>query len=260
MRRLLNSWAVVAAVFISDSAQARVFNFQNEYLASYLRATGGLSGVGDKAFAKAGGADTVYSDKSNYGFGGEIGLLLQFENRVTLRLGMEILQSQDLKKIAGKNTSGEDRFHLTSEIFAFQPKVTVEVNLLPAPESRFYFFFGAGWSNIILDNQFVMTATGTSELGGITDFTEKAKATAVSGHAGIGYEVLMVDTITSFFELGYHYLPVSQLEFKNDVTTIAQGSVVKGATVLNGDGYKRGFDMSGVFVSLGFRFYIDFTR
>lgn len=251
---------IVSAVFVSQAAQARVFNFKNEYLASYLRATGGMSGVGSDAFKKAGGADTLYTDEVSYNFSGEIGFLLRFKDRVTVRLGMEILQTKPLKEIAGKNSGGDNRFLLTSEVLILQPTATVEVNIIPNSESRFFIFAGAGLSDITMDNTFAMTATGTSELGGVTDFSEKATATAISGYGGVGYEMLMADTVTVAFELGYRYLPVPKLEFKGDATTIAQGAVVKGGTVLNTDGSKREFDMSGAFVSVGFRFYIDFSR
>ena len=252
--------ALLVAVATPSVSWARVFNFKNEYLASYLRATGGTSAAGSDAFSIAGGTDTVYADEVAYNFSGEIGFLLRFKDRVTVRVGMEVLQTKPLNEISGKNPSGVNRFLLTSKVLVLQPVATIEVNLAPNPESRFYFFAGAGLSDVTMDNEFAMTATGTSELGGITDFAEKTTAYGISGHGGVGYEILMADTVTVAFELGYRYLPVPKLEFKNDVTTIAQGAVVKGDTVLNYDSSKRSLDMSGPFVGLGFRFYIDFTR
>lgn len=244
----------------SGVAEARVFNFGNEYLASYLRATGGPSGVGTDAFGLAGGLDTVYDDEVAYNFSGEIGFLLTFKDRVTLRVGMEVLETKPLSEAPGTNASGTNRFLLDSKVLVLQPVATFEVNLLPQPDSRVYFFAGAGLADVTLDNEFTMTATGTAELGGVTDFSEKAKTTRISGHGGFGYEMLMADTVTVAFELGYRYLPLPKLEFKSGATTIAQGAVAEGATLLDGDGTKRELDMSGAFVSVGFRFYIDFSR
>ncbi|MCB0384882.1 MAG: hypothetical protein KDD43_05770 [Bdellovibrionales bacterium] len=142
-------WGILALLLLiglPSTSWGRVFNFKNEYLASYLRATGGTSAVGSDAFSKAGGADTVYTDEVAYNFSGEIGFLLRFKDRVTVRVGMEVLQTKPLTDIPGKNASGVDRFSLTSKVLILQPVATFEVNLAPNPESRFYVFAGAGLS------------------------------------------------------------------------------------------------------------------
>lgn len=247
-------------VFWEMAAQARVFNLQSEYLASYLRGTAGTSRAGDEAFRLAGGSGTSYDDEVSYNFSGEIGFLLRFKGLVTFRVGGELLQTKPLVSIPGKNASGVDLFSLQSDVLILQPTATLEVDLLSFNESRAFVFAGAGLSAVTLENEFVMTATGTSELGGITDFTEKAVANQISGHAGFGYERLLTDTVTVAAELGYRYLPVPKFKMSNNATTIAQGAASKNDTLLNGDGSSRQIDMTGVFASLGFRFYIDFVK
>jgi hypothetical protein len=247
-------------LLVTTTAEARVFNFKNEYLASYLRATGGPSGVGKDAFKGAGGTGTSYADSVAYNFSGEIGFLLRFKDRVTFRAGMELLQTKPLKEIAGKNAAGTTTlFNLTSEVLILHPTGTFEFNIAPDTDSRTFLFLGAGVADITVDNEFALTTDGETNFG-ITSFTEKMEAYGLSYHGGIGYETLMADTVTVSFELGYRYLPINELKFKSDVTTIAQGAVTKGTVVRNADGGKRSLDMSGVYVSMGFRFYIDFTR
>ncbi|MBK8203841.1 MAG: hypothetical protein IPK68_16500 [Bdellovibrionales bacterium] len=92
----------VLLAFCEFSAQARVFNLQSEYLASYLRGTAGTSRVGDEAFRLAGGSGTSYDDKVSYNFSGQIGFLLRFKGLVTFRVGAELLQTKPLVSIPGK--------------------------------------------------------------------------------------------------------------------------------------------------------------
>jgi hypothetical protein len=250
----------VFLVFCEFSAQARVFNLQSEYLASYLRGTAGTSRAGDEAFRLAGGPGTSYDDKVSYNFSGEIGFLLRFKGLVTFRVGAELLQTKPLVSIPGKNASGVDLFSLHSDVLVLQPTATLEVDVFSLNESRAFFFAGAGLSAVTIENEFVMTATGTSELGGITDFTERAVANQISGHAGFGYERLLTDTVTVAAELGYRYLPIPKFKMSNNATTIAQGATSKNDTLLNSDGSNRQIDMTGLFASVGFRFYIDFVK
>ncbi|MCB0362071.1 MAG: hypothetical protein KDD35_05100 [Bdellovibrionales bacterium] len=261
-RQLALFWVGVCfLIFVFPiSAKARVFDFKNEYLASYLRGTAATSRAGRDAFGYSGGIDTLYEDEVAYNFSGEIGFLLRFRNIVTLRVGMEILQTKPLAEIPGNNASQVQRFSLNSNLLVLHPIGTLELDMLPSNESRLFIFAGAGLADATLENEYVMTATGTSELGGITDFTEKAVATQLSYHGGVGYERLLADTVTFSFELGYRYLPLPKFKLDKNVTTIAQGSASKNDVLLNGDGSRRSIDMSGPYASIGFRFYIDFTR
>lgn len=243
-----------------DSSEARVFDFKNEYLASYLRGTASSSVASDGAFGSAGGSGTTFEDKVAYNFSGEIGFLLRFKNMVSFRVGMELLQTKPLVSISGKNASGVELFQLDSEVLILQPLATIEVDLSPTNESRTFLFLGGGLADFTLDNQFTMTSTGTSELGGVTDFSEKATASRISAHAGIGYERLLADTATIALELGYRYLPSPDFKLDKSATTIAQGAVNKSDPLLNSDGSRREVNMSGIFASLGFRFYIDFVK
>ncbi len=245
--------------FSRESAWARVFDFKNEYLASYLRGSTGLSQVGTDAFSGAGGTDTLYNDKVSYNFSGEIGFLLRMKNAFNFRVGIELLQAKPLHGVPGKNTAGDNRFNLDSEILIYQPVGTLEFDLYPKNNSRAFIFLGAGLADATLENQFTLTTTGQSELG-ISDFTEKALARRISYHAGVGYEVVMADTVTVSCELGYRYLTLPNFKWSKSTTSLAQGAVSTNDDLLNDDGSNRVIDMSGFFVSLGFRFYIDFVR
>lgn len=246
-------------IFFSFFSEARVFNFKSEYLASYLRATGGMSRAGDQAFGDSSGVDTTFEDEVAYNFSGEIGFLLMFKDRVTFRVGVELLETKPLVEVPGSDASGTALFALNSQAIVLQPVGTFEFNIMPKPDSRLFFYLGGGLAELTLENSYVMTADGETSLAQ-TDFTEKLKSRAWSGHGGIGYEMLMADTVTVSFDLGYRYLPFSELKFKEDSSTLTQGAAVSNDVALTNSGDKRILDMSGPYFALTFRFYIDFNR
>ncbi|NJL24115.1 MAG: hypothetical protein HC902_02320 [Calothrix sp. SM1_5_4] len=123
---------------------------------------------------------------------------------------------------------------------------------------RYYLFAGAGMADVTVENEYKMTAAGTSSLG-VSDFKEKLAASAVSGHVGIGLETHFVDNVTFSADFGYRYLPVSTLKYKGDVATIAQpGGASEGDEARNSDGNKRTMNLGGIHAGLTFRFYLNF--
>jgi hypothetical protein len=259
MRLLMSRWALGVCVFLLGSnAVARKFDFKSEYFASYFRGTGGTSAVGDNAFKGAGGHSTEYTDSVKYNFSGEIGFLINPVDKVTLRLGVELLQAKPLNDTKGTQNE-QDMFTLTSTVFVFNPLVTVEAAFLTTSKSRAFVYAGSGLANVTMDNQYSFTPLGQTSLGVASDYTEKTEANLIYWHLGLGYEVLFVDNVTAAFDLGYRYLPIEELKYKADIDDMVDsiGSVNKGDVVMNQEGGPRTLDMSGPYIGLSFRFYIE---
>jgi len=247
----------VATVFPAV-ASARVFNFKEAGLAAYLRGTGGQSAVGQDPFGNSSGTDTVISEETGLNYSGEIGVQWAMGDKTNLRLGAEAIQHRPVSEAKGANSNQQERFTLESEVFIFNPNLTLEYVFKSAGSFRYYGLIGAGWADVTVDNHYQMTALGTSELG-VTDFYEKMHATAYSGHIGGGIEALFTDNVTASLDMNYRYLKVPTLKYKGDTTSIvAPGGVGKGEEVLNQEGGKRSLDLGGFYIGITFRFYLRF--
>ena len=81
-RMLLFLLALTCPIF----GHARVFNYQEAWLAVYMRGTSGLSAISQEAFANSSGTDTGLDGKSKYTYSGELGLSLSLSRSANLRL------------------------------------------------------------------------------------------------------------------------------------------------------------------------------
>lgn len=246
-------------LLLSWVAEARVFDFKTASLAPYFRGTGGTTPLGQDAFVHGSGADTQIKSKSNYNYSGELGLSLNLNERLNLRLGAELLSALPVSGAKGMSPAGTERFSLNSNISVFNPNVVLEV-LTPVAGTNFRFFnsVGIGYATADLNNSYTMTSTGTAELSGVTSYDEKATGSSVSYTAACGFETLFADNVTMSLELGYRYMQFQKLAHTGAVKTIAQGNVQKGDTLKNADGTSRRVDLGGIFAGITFRFYMDF--
>lgn len=247
--------ALILILLIPGVASARVFDFNKETVAAYLRGTGTLSQVGDSAFGDSSGAATSTSDKVAYNFGGEFGAMFALSQGVSFRLGLELYQAKPLPSVTGKNASDAELFSLKSTVFSWGPIGTLEVVALRGASYRGYLFGGAGYATVTMENEYTMTAQGVSDL--VPSYTEKSEATAIFGAVGAGLEAELADTTTIAVDMGYRYFPISKFTYKANETTI-QGAKSKGGTVVNDDGKARSLDLGGITFSISLRFYIDF--
>lgn len=245
---------LICFLFIPCFASARVFDFNKETIAAYLRGTGVLSNVGDKAFGDSSGTSTSTTDKVAYNFGGEFGAMFALAQGVSFRAGLELYQAKPLPSVSGKNASGAELFALKSTVFSWGPIATLEFVVLRGASYRGFLFGGAGYSTVTMENEYTMTTLGAATL--VPSYTEKSEATAIYGFTGAGLEAELADTTTIAVDVGYHYFPVSKFTYKSNETTI-QGAKSKGGTVVNDDGKTRSLDLGGVTFSVSLRFYID---
>ncbi len=238
-------------------AQARVFKFQDEHIASYLRGTFGLSTIGDSSYKLTSGTDTQYDKSIDFNTSAEIGFLYHF-NKVAFKVGVLYLFPERLSDIKGSNTSGTDLFNLEVDISALVPMLAIEFDMSRTDTFRTFLSLGGGYGFVSAKNIYTMTAAGTSAFG-VTDYEEKFDDEAFLYTGALGMEYLLADTVTMNLEAGYRYLVANELEHKANAETIA-GPVGQGEKVVNPDGSGRVLDFSGAYVAIGFRFYIEIPR
>lgn len=248
--------SILVLIFIlSSSAEARVFDFNKESIAAYLRGTGALSNVGDKAFSKSSGALTDVEGSAKFNFGGEFGVLFALAPDVSFRAGLELYQAKPVSDGKGKSSAGVEWFDLNSSVFSWGPVGTFEAVTWRGGSSRVFIYAGGGYASITMENEYTMTAAGATALSAAS-YTEKSEATSIFGFGGIGWETVFADATTIAFDIGYRYMPISKFTYKADTATI-QGAKSKGGKVVNDDGSGRTLDMGGATMSVSLRFYID---
>ncbi|MCB0391075.1 MAG: hypothetical protein KDD58_07285 [Bdellovibrionales bacterium] len=242
---------------LSQIAEARVFNFKNETIAGYFRGSTSLSRLGTTPFDNASGNSTVFTGEDHaYNYSGEIGFLLNIGDFATFRVGAELIQSKE-SEVVGSSAGGTKYFDLVSDVFVFNTTGTLEYHIFSTDTTRLSLFGGVGLGSISMDLDYTFTSAGLSAFSLSSDYTEKTTSYIIGAHAGAQYEFLFADTVTMALEAGFRHLPVPKLDYKEDAATI-YGAVTKGSRAKNQDGTNRTLDLSGYYVGLGFRFYLDF--
>lgn len=253
LKSLARGLVVAAILIMAARAQARVFDFISERVATYFGGTFGPSSVGDMAYGGSSGSGVSFDKKTATNASGEFGLLLATP-AANLKLGAEYLLPRNYSDIEGANAAGTPLFQLSSKIQAIIPMATLELLAFRTPTSRMLIGVGGGLAFVSLENTYTMTAAGSTALG-VGDFTESAKASVTTLHFYTGYEALFTDTVTAAFTLGYRHIPVPSLKSTRDSTAIS-GAQTESSDLKNMDGGNRSLNLGGAYVGLNFRFYI----
>lgn len=244
----------LALVLWSPLSSARVFDFKSEKFAPYIKGTFVTTTAGDQAFATSSGTDSLFDKKNSYNSGYEFGFAYG-RGGLRMRFGFEILRPQLLDGVSVTNAGGTELAALKSDVLGYAPKVGLEISLAEWKESRVYFSGEYGSASLTVKNTYTMTADGQAAFPGVVDFTEEMKGSSTMMDGALGYEVLLFDTTTLSFEVGYRQAEFASLTHNLPVTTF-QGAVVKGDVAKNDDGTDRKYVLTNPFVSLAFRFWI----
>lgn len=239
------------------ATQARVFNYKDSSLAGFVRGTGGMSQVGDVAFAKSSGTDTVIDGEPQYTYSGEFGFQLGMGSLLNLRLGAELIGHETVET-KGTTSAGTEYFQLESSIFMFHPNATLEYIFSSYSNTRFYFGLGVGMADVTVENKYSLTTDGATNYG-LESYTEKLTGSGISTLFNLGFETLFVDNVTFSADIGYRYLKVDTLKYKGNVNSIlVPTGASKGEEAFDFNGNKRSLDLSGVTAGVMFRFYFNF--
>jgi opacity protein-like surface antigen len=243
------------------SAEARVFSYQTNWIAAYVRGTAGQSSV--DAVGDTSGTETTFGgDEVPYNFGGELGFSFLLGEKLAVRFGIEGLQAKNFSSSGNRSTDGVKLMDVTSKVTAFSPVLTAEWYFKTMENSRAFWFAGAGYTTVKVANDYNTTVIGNADFNGgtpIPAYTENWYADTISYNAGIGYEMYVLDNVTMSFEAGYRMMDVTKFNYGANSKAIrgtAATNVTKGSVVKDNGGKNAGLDLGGPFAAFSIKFYI----
>jgi len=240
---------------LSQGAVARVFDINTENFASYFRVGYGPSGLSQTPYLPSSGMNTTFdgtiSTQQAYEFG-----FVYASRYMNMRFGIEVLKPPNQQTLKGSAADGSEWYTLNNNITVTVPKIGLEANLKQWKESRVFMAVDVGSASATIENSYKMTAAGTAQFPGVTDFREEVKSSATMLEYSIGFEMFAFDTTTILFDAGYRQLQFAAFTHNLAVTNF-QGAVAKGAPALNTDGTARSAKFDGAFASIAFRFWIE---
>ncbi len=254
MKKICFLVLIISLSTLSLEGQARVFDFKKETFGAFFSATGHNLYLNQSAFKNSIGDELNYSQTSNYGFGFRLGFLFNMTS-VSLRLGIEGFQAKQIINADVKNTSDVVLYNLDSSVITTMPFIGLDLALYQSQNSRMIIGLNVGQATVKMENSIAFTDIGTSTYG-LSNFSESSEDTILGGDIFLGYETLATDTVTANFELGYRQMISGKQIYKSSATTFL-GDVNSGDSVLNADGNGRTLNLSGPFIGLTFKFYID---
>lgn len=243
---------LLCSFLISSVAQARIFDFGKETFAAYFALSGGKIGMGTRALENEVPSTVEFTGDQAFNYSGEVGFLYSrpFAN---LRLGVEILKPN------GLGTSGTEAgtvlYDVQSEMLVLVPKLMLEWNIRDTRTSRSYVGTGVGFANLSFKNTYSLTTDGMIRFPGVLDHSAQAKSETIQYNLVFGHESHFTDTTTLAFEVGYRRMSFDQLKYSKETSTFS-GTHPSGDTLKDLSGSDRSFDLSGVFISIGFRFFL----
>lgn len=255
MKQGLVFWTLALFGLVSFPLQARLFDFKEKGFSATLDGSFGSTLMNQDAFAANLGNQVSMSKSLDYMQGAKIGFAYNAHETLNFGFGVEILKPLSIKGAPATNLSGTELYAFSSSALVLNPVFSLEYSYSKIKNVRYFFGLGAGFGQLSMDNQFEMTGDGQAELG-VDSYTEKLKGRAFNGYASIGLEAHFVDTTTFVVQAGHRVFKFHELEHGSSVTTLSEGAVAEGDPVYNADGSKRKLDLSGSFISVGFRFYI----
>lgn len=244
---------LLITIFAASAAEARVFSFNDESFAAYLKGSVYPGRMENTLQSGSHGANSTLDAYVPYNLAGEFGFVYARPS-MQIRFGMEIIHPLDKKDAAGTNAAGDQLYSLTSELTVIVPKVGLDFTVRSWPQARTYIGATAGYASLAARNSYTFTSAGTSQYG-LSDFYEDLRGGTPQYEGLAGYEHIFTDATTMAFEVGYRNLVFQEVKHNRDVTTF-QGAVSKGDKALNDDASDRTLNLSQVHFGLNIRFWI----
>lgn len=233
---------------------ARVFSAKDERFAAYVRGSYAPMSFENTLNSGSHGTGSTLDSSNPYNLSGEFGFIYSVEN-VGFRFSLEVIRPPDKKNESGTDSGGESLYTLTSEVSVVAPKIGMDLTLKRWNINRFYLGVAAGYASLAARNAYSMTAAGTTQYSGLTDFSEDLRAGAPIYEGLLGYESLLNDTTTVAIETVYRNLVFKDVKHNKDVTNF-KGSFVKGDAAVNDDGSVRTLNFSQFYFGVNVRFWV----
>lgn len=245
---------LISLFFFTAQAHARVFTIDQASFATYFKGTFGNSVLQKHPYDKTSGAQTEFSDQTDFNLSGEIGFIFPHPH-FNFKLGVEILSPLTPSNLKGKNSSGQELMSVDSSILGLFPVAHLEYVVARNNLGRVYFSVGGGYGRVSLSNDYTLTALGTSTYS-LSSFKDSSSQYTYIAETSLGYEMSFVQSVTVAFDFGYRYCVAKDLKYGGAGTNFI-GSHSDGDSVVESDGSAKNLDLSGVFTGLSFRFYFN---
>jgi hypothetical protein len=242
------AWTAAMFLFLTSTAQARVFHLKEQSFGTYIEGTGGNSALGDSAFHHSG---LSFENKEDYSLSGEFGLMF-LASRTWIRLGIQLIRPHAIAGAQAADSSGSVLYRVDNSVLAWGPVATFEFPLKIGESSRLFVLGGLGYMKVTVKNDYHLTSAGNAVYH-VADYAEEASAYSLMGQGGLGWEAALADNATFTLTTGYRGLVATSLKHERANATI-DGAINAGDTWKDADG-DRSLDLSGFWVGLGLRFY-----
>lgn len=253
----MNQILIVLALFFvfTSGAAARQLSLKDHGPAGFLRVTGGQQASGDNLYASSSGSQTLFTEEVDYNLGGELGFIYNFSEKFGVRIGVDLVQTKN-STVTGKDSGGDTLMTVDTGSFAFNPNMGFEYAIANNGWLKTVFFSSLGYATVKVKNEYSITnPDGTTAYPAVpTSFKETVEGNGLLWQAGLGWEIVTVDNVSTLIELGYREVKVDELEYSSATTLFDGTSKAAGATALNNDGSKRSAKIGGPFVGISFRF------
>jgi hypothetical protein len=230
------------------SARARVFDINSEKVSGYFSAGIGPSSAGKMAFENEANTTTTYDKKADYNYSGEFGFMYS-QPAVSFRFGFEILKPQTLTDVMATN-GGTNTYSLQSAYTGYAPKFGIEANVHSTQDYRTFIQAFIGSANISIKNDYTIVS-----YPGVVNHSVEAKGTGSVYGGSLGVESHLTDNTTYVFEFGYRVLTIEEFSYSKAATTFS-GNKAAGDPFVDVNGKARSLNMTGGYMSLGFRIYL----
>lgn len=238
----------------SAGAEARVFDINNESIATTVKGAWAPSSILQSHFEDTSGINITIEDAVNFNLGGEIGLVFTAP-KAAFRLALESIHPNPIENKEGINLSSQIMYTFNSDVSVLLPKADIDFVLRSGNTWRIFLSLGGGVGTLSYHNDYAFSTAGQTVFAGLADFSEEGTSTATMMEGAVSFEHLFSDTTTFVIELGYRQLKFDQLKFKSDVTSFT-GPHLKGEDVLNADATNKELDFTGFVAGVCFRFYL----
>lgn len=255
--KTINGLLFFVLLLTGQSALARVFMFDRESIAPYLKVRAGMSQMGNAPFRWQ-SASTYGGDDVDLIYGGEFGVYFR-THRLGLSLGVLVHTFDPVTGGSAFDSSGNSLFTVDVEGMAYGPQMTFDIQFAKTETYMWKLILGGGYQFAELESTYNFTATGQPLVGGQTQLTESYKQDAPFALLAISTEFVFSGTTTLSVTAGYHYSFSKDWKYGEGGQNFA-GTHAQGGDVLFEDATSKTIDWSYPFIQMGFQFYVDTVR
>lgn len=244
-------------LFLGQTSQARVFDFENESFSPFLNLRGGQTGMGTDPFGWQ-GVSSYGVNEAKFIYGGEFGARWRASS-FGVSLGLLVQKLNPVKGAQAFDASNALLYTAETEALSFGPTLQMDIPFGKTPSHMWWLFLGGGYQFIKMQNSYQLTTLGQSGFSLPAEVSETYRASIPFATTGVGAEFLFVKTTTISLQLGYHHSLSSAWTHGQNGSNFA-GNYTEGSQVTLQDGSEKSIHWSYFFLQVGFQFYVDTLR